>query len=254
MDFSKMTIDQVRTWFNDDKNKKQIKRSIKALELDERQGIKLLVDQWKTKERKYKEQKDHWDMMNKEERSVRNEGFKLIVGIDEVGRGSLAGPVVAAAVILADDFYLPGINDSKQLSPTVRDEYATYIKEQALAYSISQIDAFEIDKINIYQATLKAMHKAINELQPSPDYALIDAVNLSLSIPSKPIIKGDQKSVSIAAASILAKVYRDELMRDMALIYDGYGFERNAGYGTKEHLEAIQRIGITDIHRRSFFK
>ncbi len=172
--------------------------------------------------------------------------------MDEVGRGPLAGPVVAAAVILPEDFFLAGIDDSKKLTEKKREEYNQIIRSQALAISISMIQAPEIDAINIYEATKKAMKAAISGLVPRPDFILIDAMKLEIPFASESIIKGDAKSISIAASSIVAKVARDNLMKDLAKTYPEYGFEQNMGYGTKEHINAIHTYGITPYHRKSF--
>ena len=190
--------------------------------------------------------------MNQEEQRLKDAGITYIAGIDEVGRGPLAGPVVACSVILPSDFYLLGIDDSKKLSASERESFADVIKEKAISYSISYIDSNEIDRLNIYQATIRAMQQSIQDLAVRPEYLLIDAMKLEVDIPQRNIVKGDSKSISIAAASILAKVSRDEYMRQMAFLYPQYGFERNMGYGTKEHLEAIEQYGITPIHRKSF--
>ncbi len=184
---------------------------------------------------------------------VRAEGFHLIAGVDEVGRGCLAGPVVAAACILDLNKPLPeGLNDSKQLSEKKRNAFEEAIKENAIAFAIGEVDAEEVDRINILQATKKAMKIAISSLNPQPEYLLIDALTLDLSIPQKGIIKGDSISVSIAAASIIAKNHRDRLMREMDLIFPEYGFAGHVGYGSKQHLEALRIHGPCKIHRKSF--
>ena len=184
---------------------------------------------------------------------VRAEGFHLIAGVDEVGRGCLAGPVVAAACILDLNKPLPdGLNDSKQLSEKKRNAFEEAIKENAIAFAIGEVDAEEVDRINILQATKKAMKIAISSLNPQPEYLLIDALTLDLSIPQKGIIKGDSISVSIAAASIIAKNHRDRLMREMDLIFPEYGFAGHVGYGSKQHLEALKIHGPCKIHRKSF--
>ncbi len=184
----------------------------------------------------------------------RAEGFSFIAGVDEVGRGCLAGPVVAGAVIL--DFTKPlpiGLNDSKKLTAQKREIIAKEIKENAFCYSIGQIEADEIDRINILEATKKAMLAAIAKLNPAADFLLIDALELTAcSLPQRSIIKGDAISASIAAASIIAKVYRDDLMKNFASTYPEYGFEKHAGYGTKIHFEALRRHGATSLHRKSF--
>jgi len=182
------------------------------------------------------------------------DGYTFIAGIDEVGRGCLAGAVVAAACILDLSKPLPeGLNDSKKLTAKKRERIAEQLKETVLAYSIAQIEAEEIDRINILQATKKAMRIAIENLSPRADFLLIDAVSLKeIRLPQKAIIKGDAISASIAAASILAKTYRDNLMRELDKIYPEYGFSQHVGYGTRAHFEAIKTHGACALHRKSF--
>lgn len=182
------------------------------------------------------------------------EGYRFIAGIDEVGRGCLAGAVVAAACILDLSKPLPAfLNDSKKLSEKRRRQVDEEIRQSAVAFSIAQVEAEEIDRLNILQATKKAMRLAIENLTPKADFLLIDAVQLKeVNLPQKAIVKGDSISASIAAASILAKNYRDNLMRRFAAIYPQYSFEKNVGYGTKAHLEALQKYGPCPLHRKSF--
>ena len=182
------------------------------------------------------------------------EGYGYIAGVDEVGRGCLAGAVVAAACILDLSRPLPeGLNDSKKLTAKRRDSIAGELKETVLAFSIGQVEAEEIDRINILQATKKAMRLAIENLSPRADFLLVDALQLKeISLPQKAIIRGDAISASIAAASILAKTYRDNLMCELGKIYPEYGFEKHAGYGTKAHFEAIRKHGACPLHRKSF--
>lgn len=188
------------------------------------------------------------------ERQAESEGFRFIAGIDEVGRGCLAGAVVAAACILDLSKPLPeGLNDSKKLTAKKRDSIVEEIKQNALAFSIAQIEAEEIDRINILQATKKAMRLAVENLQLRADFLLIDAVQLKdVPIPQKAIIKGDAISASIAAASILAKTYRDNLMQEFDKTYPEYGFAKHVGYGTKAHFEALRKHGACPLHRKSF--
>ena len=182
------------------------------------------------------------------------DGYQFIAGVDEVGRGCLAGAVVAAAVILDLLKPLPeGLNDSKKLSAKRREIINEEIKQNALAYSLAQVEADEIDRINILQATKKAMRLAIKNLNPTADFLLIDAVELKeINLPQKAIIHGDAISASIAAASIIAKTYRDNLMLEMDKIYPAYGFAKHVGYGTKAHFEALRAHGACNIHRKSF--
>ncbi|MBR2909234.1 MAG: ribonuclease HII [Clostridia bacterium] len=192
-----------------------------------------------------------------EKKKIENElyqnGFDFIGGADEVGRGPLAGPVVCAAVILPKDCTIEGIDDSKKLSEKKREELYQKIIDEAVAYSIEFVFHDEIDEINILQATKKCMAKAINNLKVEPDMMLIDALTgLEINCPSKGIIHGDAVCYSIGAASIIAKVTRDRYMVDMDKIYPEYGFAKNKGYGTKEHMDALRNIGPCPIHRKSF--
>ena len=181
-------------------------------------------------------------------------GYRHIAGVDEVGRGCLAGPVVAGAVILDPERPLPeSLNDSKKLTKSKREKIAEEIKQHALSFSLGQVEADEIDRINVLEATKKAMILAVNQLDPAADCLLIDALELkSVELPQRSIIKGDSVSASIAAASVIAKVYRDELMVDYDEKFPGYGFSSHVGYGTKAHFEAIRKHGATSIHRKSF--
>ncbi|SHE95521.1 RNase HII [Caldanaerobius fijiensis DSM 17918] len=200
------------------------------------------------------EEKDRLDAMMYYETQARNSGYQIIGGVDEVGRGPLAGPVVAACVVLPHKLYIEGLNDSKKLSPSKREQLSLEIQKHALDIGIGIVHQDVIDEINILNATKKAMIMAIENLRVKPDIILTDAIKLDISIPQIPIIKGDQKSVSIAAASIIAKVYRDRLMVEYDKDFPQYGFKNNKGYGTKAHIEAIKQYGITYLHRKSFTK
>lgn len=187
------------------------------------------------------------------EQDLRSKGLQMIAGVDEAGRGPLAGPVVAAAVILPPGVRLLGLNDSKKVTPANRDRLYEEIKEKAVSFSISSVSEKEIDIINIYQASLKAMRSAVIQLQQIPDYILVDAVKIpEISIPQLPLVRGDGLSASIAAASILAKVTRDQIMSKYDKEYPQYGFARHKGYGTRDHLDAICKYGPCPIHRISF--
>ena len=185
---------------------------------------------------------------------ARTDGFIFVAGVDEVGRGCIAGPVIAGACILDPDKPLPeGLNDSKQVTAKRRYEIAAELKEICVAYAIGSVSAEEIDRINILEATKLAMRLAIGNLAPAADFLLIDALNLKgVTIPQKSIIKGDCISASIAAASILAKTYRDDLMHSFEAEYPEYGFAEHVGYGTKRHLEALREYGPCQIHRQTF--
>lgn len=177
----------------------------------------------------------------------------IVVGVDEVGRGPLAGPVLTSAVILPQHYDLPGLTDSKKLTPQKREALAIEIKEQALAWSIGNASVEEIDELNILHATMLAMQRAVSCLSVKPDRVLVDGNRApEFGIPADAIVGGDGLQPSISAASIVAKVARDKIMRDFAAIYPQYGFERNSGYPTKQHREALIEHGVTPIHRRSF--
>ena len=186
------------------------------------------------------------------EDEARAQGHKLIAGVDEAGRGSLVGCVVVAAVILPENIYLERLDDSKKLSAKIRETLYDKIISAAVAYNAVCVDADEIDKLNIYQATLVGMKRAVAGLQVQPDFVLTDAMKVDFDIPTRAIVHGDALSASIAAASIVAKVTRDRLADDWAKTFPQYGFEHNRGYGTKVHLDAIKNFGATPIHRRSF--
>ena len=182
------------------------------------------------------------------------EGYKFVAGVDEVGRGCLAGAVVAGAVVLNLSKPLPeGLNDSKKLTAKNRERITQEIRENAVCFAIAQVEADEIDRINILQATKKAMITAIGKLNPTADFLLIDALQLKeIYLPQKAIIGGDAISASIAAASVIAKTYRDNLMRGLDEIYPGYGFSSHVGYGTKQHYEALRKHGACPLHRKTF--
>jgi ribonuclease HII len=219
---------------------------------DDRKSVQQLLLKWNRRKEQKRLAEEKFNSMTYFERKVRKEGYNLIAGIDEVGRGPLAGPVVAAAVILPESFTLLGLDDSKKLTAKRREEYFDYIQEKATAIGIGIIEAEEIDTINIYEATKKAMLAAVRQLHTSPDFLLIDAMKLVTPYPSESIIKGDAKSISIAAASVIAKVTRDRIMVGLDEEYPQYHFAKNMGYGTQEHLEAIKKYGILPFHRKSF--
>lgn len=186
------------------------------------------------------------------EKELREKGITLIAGVDEVGRGPLIGPVVTACVILPEHFDLPGLTDSKKLTEKKREALFPMIKEQALAIGIGVVDAKKIDEVNIYEATKIAMKQAIENCPIQPEHILIDAMKLELDIPSTSIIKGDLKSITISAASVIAKVTRDKMMEELDLKYPMYDFKHNKGYPTKKHCQAIQEYGILKEHRKTF--
>ena len=191
------------------------------------------------------------------ERQFIGRGKKLVAGVDEVGRGPLAGPVVCAAVIMPLNDIIEGVTDSKKLSEKKREYLSDVIKEKAVAYKIFEIDEKTIDEINILNAVKKCMEGAINNLSVKPDAVIVDGLNTGLKLVADEVeyvVKGDLKSYTVSCASIIAKVYRDNLMKEYAKKYSGYGFEKHKGYGTKEHIEKIMEIGPCSIHRRTFIK
>ncbi|WP_042350430.1 ribonuclease HII [Bacillus massiliigorillae] len=219
---------------------------------DNRKGVINAVNKWKRAYAQQEKLESKWDLMTEFERNVYNKGYQFVAGVDEVGRGPLAGPVVAAAVILPKDYKLLGLDDSKKINETKRNLFFDQIMQNAIAVGIGIMEHDVIDKINIYEATKKAMEAAIESLEVRADYLLIDAMKLPVSLPQESIIKGDARSVSISAASIIAKVTRDRLMNEYDVLYPQFGFKNNMGYGTKEHLEALRQCGPTPLHRRSF--
>lgn len=226
---------------------------IAAHEKDERAGVQAHINKAKKRRLDYEKELLRTEKMKEYERKYAS--FSYICGIDEVGRGPLAGPVVAGAVILPRDCRILYLNDSKQLSEKKREELYEVIMENAVSTGLGFVSPERIDEINILQATYEAMRQAIGKLEKEPDLLLNDAVTIpGVEIRQVPIIKGDAKSVSIAAASIIAKVTRDRLMVQYDEIYPEYGFASNKGYGAAAHLEALKKYGPTPIHRRSFLK
>ena len=226
---------------------------IMAYESDERSGVIKLVEQAKKRLQKLEEERKRIWKLQEYERKYGQ--YTYICGIDEVGRGPLAGPVVAGAVILPKDCDILYINDSKKLTAAKREELYDEIMEKAVAAGIGMVSPQRIDEINILQATYEAMREAISKLEPAPDILLNDAVTIpGVSIRQVPIIKGDAKSISIGAASIVAKVTRDRLMAEYDKVLPQYGFASNKGYGSAEHIKALQEVGPSPIHRASFIK
>ena len=220
---------------------------------DSRSGTITICNQYKNRYDAYHNELIRLDSMKKYEREYAD--YSYICGIDEVGRGPFAGPVIACAIILPKDCNILYINDSKQLSEKKREELYDEILSSAIAYGIGSVPPQKIDEINILQATYEAMRQAIKNLSVTPDILLNDAVTIpEVSIEQVPIIKGDAKSISIAAASIIAKVTRDKIMVAYDKVFPGYDFANNKGYGSAKHIEAIKKLGLTPIHRRSFVK
>ena len=225
---------------------------VQSLATDSRKGVQQALTQfYRRLERQAAAQAAFRQRFRSEEKLWR-QGCRYVAGMDEVGRGPLAGPVVTCAVILRPDFDLVGVTDSKQLTRHEREQLYLQIVNEAVEVSIAVNDREAIDRLNIYAATQDAMIRAVNNLHHRPDHLIVDAVPLKIAIPQTTLIKGDQKSISVAAASIVAKEYRDHLMRDYDRVYPGYGLAENMGYGTKEHLAGLAAHGATPIHRRSF--
>ena len=220
--------------------------------LDGRAGVQAAISKRKRELQKQVDEDLRLEKMLAYEKELYTQGIDLIAGVDEVGRGPLAGPVVAAAVILPENCKIPGLNDSKKIPKSKHKEIYEAVLQNAIAIGIGVKDNQVIDQVNIYEATKLAMMEAIGQLDPQPQHLLIDAMKLDLPIPQTSIIKGDANSLSIAAASIVAKVTRDQMMEEFDREYPGYDFAQNAGYGTAKHLAGLDKLGVTPIHRRSF--
>ena len=220
--------------------------------LDGRAGVQAAISKRKRELQKQVDEDLRLEKMLAYEKELYAQGIDLIAGVDEVGRGPLAGPVVAAAVILPKACKIPGLNDSKKIPKSKHKEIYEAVLQNAIAIGIGVKDNQVIDQVNIYEATKLAMMEAIGQLEPQPQHLLIDAMRLDLPIPQTSIIKGDANSLSIAAASIVAKVTRDQMMEEFDKEYPGYDFAQNAGYGTAKHLAGLDKLGVTPIHRRSF--
>ena len=222
------------------------------LEQDSRSGVIQAIAKQKREIQKRIDEDLRLEKMLAYEKELYAQGIDLIAGVDEVGRGPLAGPVVAAAVILPKACKIPGLNDSKKIPKSKHKAIYEAVLQKAIAIGIGVKDNHVIDQVNIYEATKLAMMEAIGQLEPQPQHLLIDAMKLDLPISQTSIIKGDANSLSIAAASIVAKVTRDQMMEEFDCEYPGYDFTQNAGYGTANHLAGLHKLGVTPIHRRSF--
>ena len=243
-----MTIKEIKELLKKD----NIERDLLAeLDQDERAGVKKLLASYYKRQEKLAKAREAFNLRFTYEKKFW-EKSQLVAGVDEVGRGPLAGPVVTAAVIIDKNFDLIEVNDSKKLSPKRRLELYPKILEKAVSVAVGVKDAQVIDEINIYEADRLAMAEAVNHLDIQPDALLVDAMDVPVNLLQIKLIKGDAKSNSIAAASIIAKVFRDKLMDDYAKIYPQYDFPNNAGYGTAKHLAALREYGPTPIHRKSF--
>jgi len=193
------------------------------------------------------------EALRSRERELRRQGYARIAGVDEAGAGPLAGPLVAAAVILPPGARLPGVDDSKRLAEADRERWAERVRRVALAWAVAEVPASEVDEVGPYEAALRGMYRAVTALDPPPDYVLVDARRIpGLAVPQEPVVGGDGKHLAIAAASLLAKTHRDARMRELDGRYPGYGFARHKGYGTAEHLAALRRLGPCPEHRRRY--
>lgn len=227
---------------------------LELLKTDQRKGLIQLVEAIALRRKKERLILERYHEMNELERRLRRQGFNHVAGLDEVGRGPLAGPVVTAAVILNPETPIYGLRDSKKLTKKAREELAKEIYDKALSISLHEHAPSVIDELNILQATKDSMLQAISRLSMIPDYLLLDAVELNTTIPQMSLITGDDRCLCIAAASIVAKVHRDAIMVAYHEQYPEYGFDRNVGYGSAEHVAALKKCGPTPIHRQSFIK
>ncbi len=227
---------------------------LEELRYDKRKGVKTLVERYEKMLFREKEESNRLAVLWEKERLLQKKGFLQVAGIDEAGRGPLAGPVVAACVLLPCGVELTGLNDSKKLSPGMREKLAGQIKDCAVAWGVGLVDNEEIDRINILNATEKAMLLAVEDMNVKPDYLLIDAMNIQTDIRQEGIIHGDAVCASIAAASIIAKTHRDFLMEEMDTIYPQYDFRKHKGYGTLLHMKALTEHGPCPVHRMSFIQ
>lgn len=219
---------------------------------DGRAGVRSAVEQARRRERAERREARRLASLYRIQESLLPEGVLLCAGVDEVGRGALAGPVTAAAVLLPPRPRVPGLKDSKALDPGSREEIASAILSVSLGCSVVHVDAAAIDASGIAAAVREAMTRALDELAPSPEHVLVDGDRGGVAVSETTVVRGDATVAAIAAASVVAKVARDRLMRELSERYPGYGFAGNKGYGTPEHLEAISRLGLSDLHRRSF--
>lgn len=226
--------------------------AVAALAADPRKGVQTLLAAYMRRMERENAEIARVEAMYHYESELYKKGVRYIAGIDEVGRGPLAGPVTVAAVILPPHWFAAGLNDSKKVTPKHREELAQKIHEEAEAVSIVSLPPEEIDALNIYEATMMAMYEAVKRLPIRPEAVIVDAMPLHFQVPTLSLVHGDARSASVAAASIAAKVHRDHLMDEYDRTYPEYGFAQNKGYGTAEHIAAIERFGITPIHRKSF--
>jgi len=228
---------------------------IEELKSDPRKGVRRLLESYRRKQVLEEQENSRLRRLFRLEKALQKAGYYNVAGVDEAGRGPLAGPVVAAAVVLPSESYLQGLNDSKQLSFRRREEIFEEIKVKARAVDWATADVQEIDYINIHRASLMAMKRAVQKLEERVDFVLVDGFSMEgINLPQRPVKKGDSRCASIAAASVVAKVVRDRMMQELDELYPGYGFAQHKGYGTADHREAILRLGPAPPHRKSFLK
>ena len=251
MDITALSIEKLKDIMSD--NAMPDNALLQSMATDSRKGVRNLYKRCVTQRQKYEVEKNRIDSLYEYESEYASKGYRLIAGVDEAGCGPLAGPVVAAAVILPERAYLPGLKDSKKLSATVRDSLFDAVKSVAISLAVGMASVEEIFELNIFHASLLAMCRAVDDLDCRPDFVLVDGLKtLDLPIPQLSLIKGDNLSASIAAASILAKVTRDRIMLDYHTEFPEYGFNRHKGYPTVEHLQALSVYGPCRIHRIDF--
>lgn len=254
VEIGKMKAREIKD-LSDQISPKEYPEFISLFSNDERKSVQNICEKLKKKLIRIQAEEERLDLLNYYENQCYENGAVFVAGLDEVGRGPLAGPVVAAVVVLKPDARIIGINDSKKLTEEKRQALYEIIIKEAVDYGIGMADNYEIDEHNILNATYIAMRRALDQLEVRPDCLLNDAVRIpGVDTPQLPIIKGDAKSISIAAASIVAKVTRDRMMVDYDKVYPGYGFSSNKGYGTNEHYDGLRKFGRTKIHRNSFLK
>ncbi len=252
MDFSQMKTKEIEALLHQTADN-DLPDILNLLHQDSRKAVQNLAMKYLRQLEKQEKERQRIAAMWEHEKKAKVNGYQWVAGTDEVGRGPLAGPVVAAAVILPEHADLPGINDSKKLSEKQREQLDILIKEQAIAWSIASLNETEIDQLNILEASRQAMQNAVSELSQPADFVLVDGLpNPRITLPSEAIVKGDSHSISIAAASVIAKVYRDRLMDEYDKLYPGYGFAANKGYPTEEHIKGVMEQGPCPIHRMTF--
>lgn len=251
MNIHNRTISEVKALLRDEETIPE--QLLTAMKLDSRVGIQELLKKYYRRQETLRKKQEKAEELLKFERKLWAQGYTYLGGVDEAGRGPLAGPVVSACVILPKELIIETIDDSKKLTAAKREDLFGQISKEAVAIGIGIIENNIIDKINIYNATIESMIQAVKACRHQPDFLLLDAIRLKdMSLPQYSITKGDSRSQSIAAASIVAKVTRDRMMEGFARLYPMYGFDKHKGYGTKEHINAIQEYGISPIHRKSF--